>query len=72
MYKDLQREQNMRKPVHTLSKGPWKKSQKKTVQEREVREGTEVAVQENAVKQGEKRNVLSPETNVIILIMNKF
>lgn len=72
MYQDLQRERKLRKPVHTLSKGPWKTGQQKTVQEREVREGTEVAVQENATKQGEKSNVVSPETNVIILIMNKF
>lgn len=65
MYQELQTEQKMRKPVHMLSKGHWKKGQQKLVQERKAREGAEVAIKENAMKQSEKSNVASPETNII-------
>lgn len=37
-----------------------------------MREKSEVANQENAMKLGEKFNVASPETNVTISILKKF
>lgn len=55
----------MRKPMHVLSKGYGKKGQQKIVQEGKAREGTEMAIKENAMKQSEKSNVASPETNII-------
>lgn len=49
MYQDMQTEHEMRQHLHilskttlVLSKGSWKKGQQKLVQEKQVRERTEV------------------------------